>query len=190
VVEEVSEALPYSGQLAFFDKQHETLITNNPDAMEAINLIRTGLAKIGQLIQTSPQQNGNGTMWKQLVNKAEYEKSIFFKYLDGKTLFMGMLQLYAAIHREMEDSLLPECAQGKEEAAPHSKLRKSNSDSDDGSSISKREATEKCRPLPVYQKTRPEVTKNFFALHPWRVRKSVAKHHFQTTILTKADHPP
>jgi hypothetical protein len=63
----------------------------------------------------------------------------------------------------MEDSLLQECAQGKEEAVPHSKRRKRNSNSDDGSSISKREATEKCRPLPVYQKPRPVVTKNFFA---------------------------
>jgi hypothetical protein len=34
---------------------------------------------------------------------------------------------------------------------------------DDGSSISKREAVEKCRPLPVYQKPQPVVTKNFFA---------------------------
>jgi hypothetical protein len=83
VVEEVSEVLLCSVQLALgmvpvgptqcetrwraliasFDKQHETLIANNPDAMEEINLIWTGLIKIGQLIQTSPQQNGNGAMW-------------------------------------------------------------------------------------------------------------------------------
>jgi hypothetical protein len=60
-----------------------------------------------------------------------------------------MLRLYTATHREMEDSLLPECAQGKEEAEPHRKRRKRNSDSDESSSINKREATEKCRPLPV-----------------------------------------
>jgi hypothetical protein len=63
----------------------------------------------------------------------------------------------------MEDSLLPECAQGKEEAEPHSKRRKRNSDSDNGSSISKREATEKYRQLSVYQRPRPVVTNNFFA---------------------------
>jgi hypothetical protein len=74
-----------------------------------------------------------------------------------------MLRLYTAAQSEMEDSLLPECAQGEEEAEPHSKRRKINSYSDDGSSNSKREATEKCRPLPVYQKPRPVVTKNFFA---------------------------
>jgi hypothetical protein len=80
VVEELSEALPCSGQLALgmapvgptqcetrwravlasFDKQQETPIANNPDSTEEIYLIRTGLIQIGQLIQTSPQQNGNG----------------------------------------------------------------------------------------------------------------------------------
>jgi hypothetical protein len=63
----------------------------------------------------------------------------------------------------MEGSLLPECAQGKEQAGPQRKLRKRNSDSDDGSSISKRKAAEKYRPLPVYQKPLAVVTKNFFA---------------------------
>jgi hypothetical protein len=101
---------------------------------------------------------------KRLVDKAESEKSVLCKHLDGKASFTGILRLYAAIHRETEESLLPECAQGKEEAEPHSKRRKRNSDCDDGSSISVREATEKCRPLPVYQKPRPVVTKNFFAL--------------------------
>jgi hypothetical protein len=61
----------------------------------------------------------------------------------------------------MEDSLLPECAQGKEEAAPRSERRKRNRDSNH--SISKKEATETSRPLPVYQKPQPVITKNFFA---------------------------
>jgi hypothetical protein len=63
VVEELSEALPCSGQLALgmgmvgptqcetrwrtvlasFDKQNETLIAKNPNATKEINLIRTGL---------------------------------------------------------------------------------------------------------------------------------------------------
>jgi hypothetical protein len=149
--------------LASFDKQYETLIANNPDATKEINLIRTRLIKIGQLIQTSPQQTGNGATWKRLVDKAENEKSVLCKHVDGKALLTGMLRLYTATHREMEDSLLPECAQGKEEATPHSIRRKRNSDSDEGSSISKGEATEKCRPLPVYERPRPVVTKNVFA---------------------------
>jgi hypothetical protein len=96
--------------LASFDKQHETLITNNPDATEEINFVRTKLIKIGQLIQTSPPQNGNGVTWKCLVDKAENEKNILCKHLDGKALFTRMMRPYAAIHRELEDSLLPECA--------------------------------------------------------------------------------
>jgi hypothetical protein len=169
MVEELSEALPCFGQpalgmapvgptqcktrwravLASFDKQYETLRANNPGATKEINLIRTGLIKIGQLIQTSPKQNGNGATWKRLIEKAESEKSVRCKHFDVKALFTGMLRLYTATHREMEDSLLPECAQGKEEAEPHSKRRKRKSDFDDGSSVSKREPTEKCRPLPV-----------------------------------------
>jgi hypothetical protein len=114
--------------LASFDEQHDTLIANNPDASEEINLIRRGFVEIGQLIQTSLQQIVNCVTWKRLVDKAENEKSVLCKHLDGMTLFPLMLLLYAAIHREKDD-LLPECAQGKEEAVPHSKRRKRNSDS-------------------------------------------------------------
>jgi hypothetical protein len=92
----------------------------------------------------------------------------------------------------LKDSLLPECAQGKVEDVPHRRRRKRNSDSDDGVSINKREATEKSRPLPVYQKPRPMVTKNFFALLravPMEGAE-VTKNDLQTTILTKADHTP
>jgi hypothetical protein len=100
--------------LASFDKQHETLIANNRKATQEINLVRTGLVKIGQLIQTSPQQNRNGVTWKRLIDKAENEKNVLCKQLDGKVLFTGMLRLYATTHRELKDSFLPECAQGKE----------------------------------------------------------------------------
>jgi hypothetical protein len=77
--------------LAFFDKQYETIIAKNSETTKEIYLIRTGLIKIGQLIQASPQQNGNGATWKRLVDKAESEKSVLSKHLDGKVLFTGML---------------------------------------------------------------------------------------------------
>jgi hypothetical protein len=79
------------GGACFFDKQYETIIAKNPDATKTINLIRTGLIKIGQFIQTSPQQNGNGATWKRLVDKAESEKSVLCKHLERKVLFTGML---------------------------------------------------------------------------------------------------
>jgi hypothetical protein len=53
------------------------------------------------------------------------------------------------------------CARKRGNYAPQQTTK--NSYSDDGSSISKREAMEKCRPLPVYQKPRPVVTKKSFA---------------------------
>jgi hypothetical protein len=105
---------------------------------------------------------GNGVTWKRLVDKAENEKNVLCKHLDGKALFTGMMRLYAAIHRELEDSLLPECAKGSEEDVPRSKRRKRNGESDDGSSTGKRKATDKSRPLSVYQKSRPVAIKNFF----------------------------
>jgi hypothetical protein len=57
--------------LASSDKQYKTLIAINPDATKEINFIRTGLLKIGQLLQTTPQQNGNGATWKRLVDKVK-----------------------------------------------------------------------------------------------------------------------
>jgi hypothetical protein len=148
--------------LTSFDKEHENLIKNNPDATKEINLVRTGLVEIGQLIQISPQKNGNGVTWKRLIDQAENEKNVLCKHLDGKALFTGMLRLYATTHRELTESLLPECAQEKKRGRPRSRRRKRNSDSDDGS-ISKRKATDKPRQLPAYQKPRPVATKNYFA---------------------------
>jgi hypothetical protein len=149
--------------LASFDKQDETLITKNPDATHKTDLVRTAFVKIEQLIQISAQQNGNSITWKRLIDKAENEKNVLCKHVNRKALFTGMLRLYAAIHRELKDSLLPKCDQEKEEEAPHSRRRKRNSNHDDGSSNRKMQGTDKSRPLPLYQKPRPVVTKNFFA---------------------------
>jgi hypothetical protein len=69
-------------------------ITNNPDATEEINFVRTELVQMGELIQTSLLQNGNGVTWKRLVDKAENEKNLLSNHLDGKTQFTGMMRLY------------------------------------------------------------------------------------------------
>jgi hypothetical protein len=91
--------------------------------------------------------NGNGAVWKQSTDRAETDKSVLFKHLDGKTLFTRMLRLYAAMHREMKVTLQPEDKQGK--FASQSKRRKRNSDSEDSSSVSKKEAPVKSRSIPV-----------------------------------------
>jgi hypothetical protein len=67
-----------------FDKQYETLIAKNPDATKEINLIRTALIKIWQLIQTSLQQNDNGATWKRLADKVENENSVLCNTLTGR----------------------------------------------------------------------------------------------------------
>jgi hypothetical protein len=98
----------WSGVLASFDRHYESLIADYPDAKQEIGLVQTAIATLGQLIQISPSLNGNGTVWKQLTVRAEEEKSVLCKHLDGKSLFTGLLRLYNSVHREMSDSLQPE----------------------------------------------------------------------------------
>jgi hypothetical protein len=40
--------------------------------------------------------------------KAEAERIVLSKHLDGKALFTAVLRLYAATHRELRETLLPE----------------------------------------------------------------------------------
>jgi hypothetical protein len=82
------------------------LIADHPDAKEEIELVHTALVTIGQLVQTSPHVNGNGSVWKQLADRVEAERGVPCKHLDGKALFTAILRLYAATHKEMKDSLL------------------------------------------------------------------------------------
>jgi hypothetical protein len=124
--------------------------TNNAEAIEEINSVRTGLVKNRTTyIKNSPQQNGNGITWKRLIDRAETEKNVLYKYLGGKALFTGMLRLYAALHKEMKDSLVLDNTKREEEDAPRSRRQKRKSDFDDGSNNNKKEETEKSRPLPV-----------------------------------------
>jgi formamidopyrimidine-DNA glycosylase len=53
-------------------------------------------------------------MWKELIARAEAERTVLCKHLDGKALFTAMLRLYAAIHREMRGSFRPEQQQTEE----------------------------------------------------------------------------
>jgi hypothetical protein len=91
---------------ASFASQEEELLADHPDAKEEIELVRTTLVTIGQLVQTSPRVNGNGIVWKQLADTNEAERVILCKHLDGKALFTAILRLYALTHREMKRSLL------------------------------------------------------------------------------------
>jgi hypothetical protein len=91
-----------------FKNNHDDLDKRHPDCTEELGLIQTALHTIGQLIHISPTVNGNDALLKGLVAKAEAERTPLSKHLDGKALFTGILRLYAAIHREMNETLQSE----------------------------------------------------------------------------------
>jgi hypothetical protein len=43
-------------------------------------------------------------VWKYQTTRAEAERTVLCKHLDGKALFTGMLHLYAAIYQEMNET--------------------------------------------------------------------------------------
>jgi hypothetical protein len=87
------------------------VLASHPDCKEELGMIHAALITIRRLVHTSPSINGNGTVWKDLVIKAEAERSVLCKHLSGKALFTGMLHMYAATHNEMNKSLQPEAAE-------------------------------------------------------------------------------
>jgi hypothetical protein len=93
--------------LASFKRNLGDLVSQNPTCVEEIKLIQAGLITIGQLINDSPRGNGNSTAWK-ITTRAEAERAVLCKYLEGKALFAAILSLYATTHTELRGSLLPE----------------------------------------------------------------------------------
>jgi hypothetical protein len=70
-----------------FEGQHDSLLKNDAEAAQEIKIIRTTLIIIRLLVQTSPKISGNGSAWRHLADRAEAERSIIHKLLDGKVLF-------------------------------------------------------------------------------------------------------
>jgi hypothetical protein len=93
--------------LASFERNLGGLVAQNPTCVEEIKLIQAGLITIGQLINDSPRENGNGTAWKEVITRAEAERAVLCKHLEGKALFAAILRLYATTHTELRGSLLP-----------------------------------------------------------------------------------
>jgi hypothetical protein len=90
--------------LTSFANQEGELLAAHPDAKEEISHIHTALVTIGRLIRTSPRVNGNGAVWKELAEKAEVERPVLCKHLDGKALYTAILRLSALTNREMRES--------------------------------------------------------------------------------------
>jgi hypothetical protein len=60
---------------------------------------------MSQFVQNSPKVNGNGTKWKQLMDRAEANRHTLCKFIDAQALFTGLFHMYAAVCKEMRDSL-------------------------------------------------------------------------------------
>jgi hypothetical protein len=152
--------------LASFASQEEELLAAHPDAKEEIELVHTALVPIGQLVQASPRVNGNGVVWKQLADRAEAERGVLCRHLDGKALFTAILRLYALTHREMEDSLLNttegDPAQGNEEF--REQKRGKLIPSEEKTQKSKKTATAASAPRDPRIRSQGQLpTRNFFA---------------------------
>jgi hypothetical protein len=94
--------------LSSFERNLKEVSYKHPNCIEEIWLIHAGLVTIGQLIQDSPRVNGDGAAWKQAISKAEDERSVLVRHLEGKALFTALLHVYATTHKELRDSRQPE----------------------------------------------------------------------------------
>jgi hypothetical protein len=94
--------------LASYQRNLDDLIRKKPESVEDIELLQAGLVTRGELIQSSPRANGNGAAWKAIITKAEAERAVFCKHLEGKALYAGLIRLYAATHAELSGTLRTE----------------------------------------------------------------------------------
>jgi hypothetical protein len=147
--------------ISFFDGKHNDLLEAHLECSEEGARIRIGLQTIGELIHISPPENGNSREWKELVARAEAERVVLGKHLDGKALFTAILRLYAALHRELGDSILPAQQTSTEEF--REQRRRKRNPSDDQAKKSKINM-----PTPGSRDSKPRpqgemATKNFFS---------------------------
>jgi hypothetical protein len=152
-----------------FEGKHNDLLQAHLDCSEELALLRTGLQTKGQLIHISSPANDDGVVWKDLVARAQAERVMLCKHLDGKALFTAILRLYAALHRELRDTILP--AQQKSTEKFREQRRRKRNPSDEKAKKSKT-----AMPMPV-SKPRPQgevTTKNFFA--PLRTAEMRVEH--------------
>jgi hypothetical protein len=99
---------------ASLERHRDDFTASYQEAWEEAGLIHTALVKIGQLIQSSTLNNGNGAAWKRLPLHAESEKAVLSKHLDGKPMLTAILRLYTATFREMSESAVQEPTQPNE----------------------------------------------------------------------------
>jgi hypothetical protein len=117
--------------------------------------------------------------WKDLLAKTEAERVVLCKHLEGRVLFTAMLRLYAALHRELRETILPARQTSTEEF--HEQRRRKRNPSEEQAKKSK-----PATPTPVAQ-PRPQgevITKNYFA--PLRTAEMEVEH---TPVVNSSDAP-
>jgi hypothetical protein len=67
--------------------------------MQEIGNIREALIKLRQLVNESPQVNGNGPAWKKLAHRAEADRSSLCRQLNDNEVFIGLAHLYRTTQR-------------------------------------------------------------------------------------------
>jgi hypothetical protein len=85
------------------------------------------IVQIGQLVQNSHKMNGNGTNWKQLSDRAEAERHIIRKFLDGHALLASMFHMYVATYSQMRDSFQSSCKESGQQVASQGPRHSSSS---------------------------------------------------------------
>jgi hypothetical protein len=70
----------------------------------------------------------NGAAWKAIITKAETERVVQCKHLEGKALFTGMTRLYAATHAELSSTLKPEEVEAADEFCEQRRRKRNPSD--------------------------------------------------------------
>jgi hypothetical protein len=66
----------------------------------------------------------------KLADKTEAEKRVLCKHYEGKALYAGLQHLYAEVHREINETLLPEHGKSNDEFREQKRRKRNASDSE------------------------------------------------------------
>jgi hypothetical protein len=83
----------WAAVVSSFERKRDELIGRHPDCAEDIALLQKALATISKLLHISSPITGNGPVWQELLSKAEAERAVLCKHLDGKALFLALLRI-------------------------------------------------------------------------------------------------
>jgi hypothetical protein len=173
--------------LSSYERNMVEITKIHPDSLEIIRPIQADLITTGHLINSSPRNNGNGKIWREIITRAEAERAVLCKHLEGKALYSALLRLYATTHKELRDSLQPELEEPFKEFREQ-RRRKRNPSEGQPTTPKKAAGTTGSVGDPS---VRPQVdlpTRNFYA--PLRAERELEDSSKQQKPTNKAGRPP